>query len=111
MRFGIPDLLQVTVFVSLFALMLAMPIALGIAIFLTQYAPRRLAGPLGYMVDLLAAVPSIVYGVWGIFVLAPVIKPLALWLNDNLGWFFLFADGNASWPAAARSSPRASCWR
>ncbi len=96
MRFGILDLLQVTVLVSLFALVLAMPIALGIAIFLTQYAPRRIGGPLGYLVDLLAAVPSIIYGVWGLYVLAPVIKPLALWLNDHLGWIFLFATGNAS---------------
>ncbi|MDT7757782.1 MAG: phosphate transport system permease protein [Mycobacterium sp.] len=96
MHFGILDLLLVTVFVSVFALVLAMPVALGIAIFLTQYSPRRLAGPLGYMVDLLAAVPSIVYGVWGIYVLAPVIKPFALWLNENLDWFFLFKTGSAS---------------
>ena len=96
MHFGIFDLIQVTVFVSVFALILAMPVALGIAIFLTQYAPRRVSGPLGYMVDLLAAVPSIIYGVWGLYVLAPVIKPLALWLNENLGWFFLFATGSAS---------------
>jgi phosphate transport system permease protein len=96
MHFGILDLLLVTVFVSVFALVLAMPVALGIAIFLTQYSPRRLAGPLGYMVDLLAAVPSIVYGVWGIYVLAPVIKPFALWLNENLGWIFLFKTGSAS---------------
>ncbi len=96
MQFGILDLIQVTVFVSLFALVLAMPVALGIAIFLTQYAPRRVAGPLGYMVDLLAAVPSIIYGVWGLYVLAPVLKPIALWLNDSLGWIFLFATGNAS---------------
>jgi phosphate transport system permease protein len=96
MHFGILDLLLVTVFVSVFALVLAMPVALGIAIFLTQYSPRRLAGPLGYMVDLLAAVPSIVYGVWGIYVLAPVIKPFALWLNESLGWIFLFKTGSAS---------------
>lgn len=96
MKFGIADLLQVTVFVSLFALVLAMPVALGIAIFLTQYAPRRIGGPLGYMVDLLAAVPSIIYGVWGLYVLAPVIKPLALWLNNHLGWLFLFKTGSAS---------------
>ena len=96
MQFGILDLLQVTVFVSLFALVLAMPVALGIAIFLTQYAPRRVGGPLGYMVDLLAAVPSIIYGVWGLYVLAPVIKPVAMWLNAHLGWMFLFASGNAS---------------
>ena len=96
MHFGILDLLQVTVFVSVFALLLAMPVALGIAIFLTQYSPRRVSGPLAYMVDLLAAVPSIVYGVWGLYVLAPVLKPFALWLNTNLEWFFLFKTGNAS---------------
>ncbi|BBY25954.1 phosphate ABC transporter permease subunit PstC [Mycolicibacterium sediminis] len=96
MTFGILDLLQVTVFVSVFALVLAMPIALGIAIFLTQYSPKRLAGPLAYMVDLLAAVPSIVYGVWGLYVLAPVLKPIAVFLNENLSWLFLFKTGTAS---------------
>ncbi|MGP4054946.1 phosphate ABC transporter permease subunit PstC [Mycobacterium sp. 4D054] len=96
MSFGILDLLQVTVFVSVFALVLAMPIALGIAIYLTQYAPRRVVGPLAYMVDLLAAVPSIIYGVWGLYVLAPVLRPFALWLNENLSWLFLFATGSAS---------------
>jgi phosphate transport system permease protein len=96
MHFGIFDLLQVTVFVALFALILAMPIALGIAIFLTQYSPRRIAGPLAYMVDLLAAVPSIIYGVWGLYVLAPRLRPLATWLNEHLGGVFVFATGNAS---------------
>ena len=96
MHFGILDLLQVTVFVSVFALVLAMPIALGIAIYLTHYAHKRVKGPLAYMVDLLAAVPSIIYGVWGLYVLAPVLRPVATWLNENLGWFFLFSTGNAS---------------
>lgn len=97
MHFGVADLFRVTVYVSLFALLLAMPVALGIAIYVTQYAHRRLAGPLGYTVDLLAAVPSIIYGVWGIYVLAPTIRPIALWLNDHLGdWLFVFRTGNAS---------------
>ncbi len=96
MHFGILDLLQVTLLVSLFALALAMPIALGVAIFLTQYAPRRVAGPLAYMVDLLAGVPSIIYGVWGLYVLAPQLRPIATWLNQAMGWCFLFATGNAS---------------
>src|SRR4029077_12038081 len=96
MRFGIFDMLQLTVFVALFALILAMPVALGIAIFLTQYSPRRIAGPLAYMVDLLAAVPSIIYGVWGLYVLAPRLRPIASWLNEHLGRLFLFATGNAS---------------
>jgi phosphate transport system permease protein len=48
------------------------------------------------MVDLLAAVPSIIYGVWGLYVLAPRLRPVATWLNEHLGWFFLFATGNAT---------------
>ncbi|MFP1151617.1 phosphate ABC transporter permease subunit PstC [Mycobacterium sherrisii] len=96
MHFGIMDLLQVTVFVSIFALILAMPVALGVAIFLSQYAPRRLAGTLAYTVELLAAVPSIIYGAWGLYVLAPQLRPVATWLNHSLGRCFLFADGSAS---------------
>lgn len=96
MHFGVSDLLKVTLFVSLFALLLAMPVALGVAIFITQYASRRVAAPLAYAVDLLAGVPSIIYGAWGLYVLAPQLRPLATWLNHSLGWCFLFADGNAS---------------
>lgn len=93
MRFGILEQLQVTVFVSVFALIVAMPVALGVAIYLTQYAPRRLAAPMSYSVDLLAAVPSIIYGVWGLQVLAPQLRPAATWLNVHLGHCFLFVAG------------------
>lgn len=96
LHFGMLDLLQVTVFVSLFALLLAMPVALGVALFITQYAPRPVAGPLAYAVDLLAAVPSIIYGVWGLQVLAPRLRPVASWLNHTLGSCFLFAGANTS---------------
>lgn len=96
LAFGIRDLLMVTVLSSLTALVLAVPVAVGIAVFLTQYAPRRLARPFGAVVDLLAAVPSIVFGLWGIFVLAPQIEPIAAFLNRHLGWFFLFKQGNVS---------------
>lgn len=96
LRFGIADLFRVTVLSSIFALAVAVPIAIGIATFLTNYVPRRFAKPFGMLVDLLAAVPSIVFGLWGIFVLAPWLEPVSRFLNDNLGWFFLFADGNVS---------------
>ena len=76
MRFGIAGLFQVTVLSSVFALLIAVPIAVGIATFLTNYAPKRLARPCGILVDLLAAVPSIVFGLWGIFVLAPWLEPV-----------------------------------
>ncbi|GAB2760469.1 phosphate ABC transporter permease subunit PstC [Salinifilum aidingensis] len=94
LRFGIIDLLWVTVASSLLALVIAMPLAFCIALFLTMYAPRSLARPFAYIVDLLAAVPSVIYGLWGVMVLAPVISPAAAWLNNNLGWIPIFADGN-----------------
>ena len=58
------------------------------------------------LVDLLAAVPSIVFGLWGIFVFAPWLEPLANVLNTHLNWIFLFADGNVSLAGGATSSPR-----
>jgi phosphate transport system permease protein len=96
LSFGVLDLLAVTVFSSVFALAIAMPVSLGIALFLTQYAPRRLAKPLAYVVDLLAAVPSIIYGLWGLEVLAPALSGVSVWLNDNLGFIPVFATGNVS---------------
>ena len=96
LAFGIRDLFMVTMLSSMCALVLAVPIAVGIAVFLTQYAPRRLSRPFGAMVDLLAAVPSIIYGLWGIFVLAPKLEPLSEFLNRSLGWLFLFKQGNVS---------------
>jgi phosphate transport system permease protein len=96
LAFGISDLLMVTVLSSLCAMALAVPIAIGIAVFLTQYAPARLSRPFGALVDLLAAVPSIVFGLWGIFVLAPQLEPTEAFLNQHLGWLFLFKAGNVS---------------
>ena len=84
-----------TVWVSFLALLLGAPVAIGIALFISHYSPRRLSGILGYLVDLLAAVPSIVYGLWGIFVVRPFLLPLSTWLNHNLGWIPIFG-GQAS---------------
>jgi phosphate transport system permease protein len=84
-----------TLWSSAIALVIGAPVAVGIALFISHYAPRRLAGVLGYLVDLLAAVPSIIFGLWGIFVIRPFFKPLEVWLNHNLGWFPLFG-GNAT---------------
>jgi phosphate transport system permease protein len=96
LAFGIADLFRVTVLSSMCALALAVPVSVGIAVFLTQYAPKRLSRPFGAIVDLLAAVPSIIFGLWGIFVLAPKLEPVAEFLNRNLGWLFLFDSGNVS---------------
>jgi phosphate transport system permease protein len=96
LAFGIRDLFMVTVLSSIWAMALAVPIAIGIAVFLTQYAPARLSRPFGAVVDLLAAVPSIVFGLWGIFVLAPQLEPIESLLNRELGWLFLFKPGDVS---------------
>jgi len=80
-----------TVWAAFLALIMALPISIGIALFISHYAPRRVAQTLGYIIDLLAAVPSVVFGLWGIKVLAPAVTPLYNWLVDNFGWFPLFA--------------------
>lgn len=80
-----------TVWAAALALLMAVPVSIGIALFISHYAPRRLASVLGYVVDLLAAVPSVVFGLWGIGVLAPAIVPVYEWLNTNMGWFPLFS--------------------
>jgi len=80
-----------TVWAAFLALLMALPVSLGIALFISHYAPRRIAQGLGYVIDLLAAVPSVVFGLWGINVLAPGITPLYQWLTANLGWIPLFA--------------------
>ena len=80
-----------TVWAAFLALLMALPISIGIALFISHYAPRRVAQGLGYIIDLLAAVPSVVFGLWGIKVLAPAVTPLYGWLVDNAGWFPLFA--------------------
>ena len=73
------------------ALLIATPLAVGIALFISHYAPRRLAQGLGYVVDLLAAVPSIIFGLWGLSVLAPRTVGLSTWLEEHLGFIPLFA--------------------
>ena len=80
-----------TIWVSFLALVMAVPLSVAVALFISHYSPRRLAQTLGYIVDLLAAVPSVVYGLWGIMVLAPAVQPVYAWLVENMGWFPLFA--------------------
>jgi phosphate transport system permease protein len=88
--FGIAALTFHTVVTAVIAMAVAVPVAVGIALFITYYAPRRLAATLGYVVDLLAAVPSIVYGLWGLFFLAPNLTGVALFLDKWLGWTGVF---------------------
>ncbi|TXN32665.1 phosphate ABC transporter permease subunit PstC [Lacisediminihabitans profunda] len=79
-----------TVWAAAIALVIAIPISIGVALFISHYAPRKLSQGLGYVIDLLAAVPSVVFGLWGVLVLAKGIQPFFVWLNENLGWIPLF---------------------
>jgi phosphate transport system permease protein len=79
-----------TVLASIIALLIATPLAIGIALYISHFAPRRVSQILGYSIDLLAAIPSVVYGLWGMLVLAPFLNPSYLWLNENFGWIPFF---------------------
>jgi phosphate transport system permease protein len=90
-EFGALAFIYGTIVSSLIALVISVPLSLGIAIFLVEQAPRQLARPITFLVELLAAIPSVVYGLWGIFVLAPFLRvhvepPLQRWF----GWLPLF---------------------
>jgi phosphate transport system permease protein len=81
-----------TIAAALIAVALAAPIGILTAIFLAELAPRRLALPLTFAVELLAAIPSVVYGLWGVFVLGPVLRTtVEAWIVDTFGWIPLFA--------------------
>jgi phosphate transport system permease protein len=84
-------LLYGTIFTALIALVIAVPFALGIALFISHYAPRAVAVPVAYVVDLLAAVPSVVFGLWGARTLAPQLVPVQSWLEHHLGFIPFFA--------------------
>ena len=92
--FGIGTLAWGTLVTSLFAIVFAAPIAIGVALFITQYAPRKLAQILGYIVDLLAAVPSIVYGLWGFLFLVPHMTGASKFVSSVLGWIPFFESNN-----------------
>lgn len=82
-----------TIYIACIALLLATPVAIAVALYVSHYAPRRIAQSLGYFIDLLAAIPSVVYGLWGIIVLAPIMsQSMFPWLRENLGFIPLFGS-------------------
>jgi phosphate ABC transporter permease protein PstC len=96
---GLP-LLVGTIVTSAIALIIGVPIAVGVALFLTELCPLRLRGPLSILVDLLAAVPSVVYGLWGIFVLAPKLQGFEKWIANTFS-FIPYIGGGANDVTAA----------
>lgn len=85
-----------TLLAALIALLLAVPVAVGVALFISHYAPKRIGALCGYVIDLLAAVPSVVYGAWGIaFLAGQLVGPYA-WLERNLGFIPFFAGPSSA---------------
>jgi phosphate transport system permease protein len=92
LTFGIGATLFGTALTAVLALVMAVPVAIGVALYITQYAPRRIANLLGYATDMLAAVPSVVYGLWGVSFLLLHMQGIDHFLATYLGWIPLFAD-------------------
>jgi phosphate transport system permease protein len=89
-RFGAADMIYGTAVSSGIALLIAAPLGIAIAIYLAMIAPRRVSAVIGPLVEMLAAVPSIIYGFWGVIVLAPFVQKLEPGLHGALGWIPLF---------------------
>ncbi|SDB80252.1 phosphate ABC transporter membrane protein 1, PhoT family [Raineyella antarctica] len=85
-----------TLIASAIALVVATPIAIGVALFISHYAPARISRTVGYVVDLLAAIPSVVYGAWGYLVFGPALVPGYKWLHENLGFIPVFGQPSAT---------------
>lgn len=93
-EFGIAAIAWGTLITSVIGVVLGAPVAIAVALFITQYAPRKIGAVLGYIVDLLAAVPSVVYGLWGLLVLDPHMSGISKIISDVLGWIPIFkTDG------------------
>jgi phosphate transport system permease protein len=90
-EFGALPLIFGTLASSLLALLIAVPLSLGVAIYLTEFAPKSLRQPVAFLIGLLAAIPSVVYGLWGIFVLIPLLRTTVFpFLRDTLGFLPFF---------------------
>ncbi len=85
-----------TVYASIIALVIATPLAIGVALVISHYAPRPIAKTLGYVIDLLAAIPSVVYGLWGIGFLGAQLVPPYKWLDQHAAWLPFFAGPASS---------------
>jgi len=93
--FGAFPFIYGTLVTSMLALLMAVPLALGVAIFLTELCPKALRAPISFLTELLAAIPSVVYGLWAVFVMVPIMRDtLGPWLVRYFGWTHLFTGAN-----------------
>jgi phosphate transport system permease protein len=108
---GIASVLLGTLEVALVAIVIAFPLALGTALYVSEYAPRRVRSLLVLLIDLMAAVPSIVWGLWGFFLLQPHALYVAHWLHTYLGWLpFFHVDTDPRAPMLAETRYTASAF-
>lgn len=96
LAFGILGMLWTTVISSVIAMVLAVPIAIGVALLVSHYVRPAIGRAISFLVDLLAAVPSVVYGLWGAALLGPAVDPFGRWVQRHLGWIALFGPGLSS---------------
>lgn len=94
-EFSTAPTIAATLYKAVLALLIAVPISIGSAVYLALYVPSWLRGPISYLVETLAAIPSVIIGLWGLFVLVPLVRQFQIWLKANFGWFPLF-DGPAT---------------
>ena len=93
-HFGVAAVLTGTILIALVAVLVAFPLSTATSLYITQYAPERMRRLLVSVIDLMAAIPSVVYGLWGFFFLQSRVAPVSAWISQHLGWIPLFrADG------------------
>src|SRR3989440_6525221 len=97
-KYGALPLLVGTLITSGIALLIGVPIAVAAALFITELCPRRFRSPLTILVELLAAVPSVVYGLWGVFVLVPKLKPIEQWFSDTFSFIPFIGGAHVAGP-------------
>jgi phosphate transport system permease protein len=100
-KLGIAAVLYWTVVIALIALVIAVPVSVATALFITDYSPLRVRRPLVALVDLLAAVPSLIFGLWGLFFLQPKMLGLAEWLTTHLGFVPIFKTESSNYASSA----------
>ncbi|HEX4101495.1 MAG: phosphate ABC transporter permease subunit PstC [Pseudonocardiaceae bacterium] len=95
-NFGIATVIPLTILIALVAVAFALPLATGVALYISEYAPRQLRRALVNIIDLMAAIPGVVYGLWGFYFLNPTIIPLARFLSSHFGWVPLLGIHDAN---------------
>jgi phosphate transport system permease protein len=100
-QFGIAAIMYWTMVIGVIALLIAVPISIAAALFINEYAPRRMRRPLTALIDLLAAIPSVIYGIWGLAFLQPNFVGVSKWITDNLGFIPIFKTDNTNYAGSA----------